>query len=262
MIISAALCPSPPLLAAELTGQADVLPELRQACASAVARLLDGEPDRVVVVGAGPSTTTWNPGDRLNLAAYAPGVTGRSPGGPPASPGGVPSELPLAPGLGALLLDEAGYRGPLELRAVAETASPRECARLGAELGEDTARTALLAVGDGTARRTLKAPGRFDDRAEPFDEAVARAFSDGDLTALAGLDPVLARELMATGRAAWQVLASALAASDAAGTDGGAGSSAPAGSSAGSSAPAEILYADGPFGVFYLVAVLTAHAVS
>ena len=33
MIVAAAVCPSPPLLARELTGRALVLPELRQACA-------------------------------------------------------------------------------------------------------------------------------------------------------------------------------------------------------------------------------------
>ena len=59
---------------------------------------------------------------------------------------------------------------------------------------------------------------------------------DGDLPALAALDPDLARDLMATGRAAWQVLAGAFA---------GAG-------------PAtEISYAADPFGVAYLVATLT-----
>ena len=56
MIVAAAVCPSPPLLAPELTGQADILPELRAACAAAVARLLAAAPDVVVV--AGPAETT------------------------------------------------------------------------------------------------------------------------------------------------------------------------------------------------------------
>lgn len=266
MITAAAVCPSPPLLAAEVTGQADVLPELRRACASAVGRLLDGGPDRVVVVGAGPATAVWDPGDRLDLSAYAPAVAGRTPGGPDPSPdgsnpaaAGARTGLPLAVGLGAMLLDAAGYQGPLELRAVAETASPQECARLGAELAGEGHRTALLAVGDGTARRTLRAPGRFDERAEPFDDLVARAFADGDLAALAGLDPGLAQELMATGRAAWQVLAGALG-SGASG-NGTSGSRAPGNSPVANGAPAEILYSGGPYGVFYLVAVLAVHGV-
>jgi hypothetical protein len=58
------------------------------------------------------------------------------------------------------------------------------------------------------------------------------------MAALAALDPALARELMATGRPAWQVLAGAL---------GFAPESGPP--------SAEILYADDPFGVAYIVAV-------
>ena len=53
MITAAAVCPSPPLLAHELTGRAVVLPELRAACAEAVARLLASAPRAVLVVGAG-----------------------------------------------------------------------------------------------------------------------------------------------------------------------------------------------------------------
>jgi hypothetical protein len=91
-------------------------------------------------------------------------------------------------------------------------------------------------MGDGTARRSPAAPGHFDERAKPFDLAVEQAFKDGDMAALAGLDAALARDLMATGRAAWQVLAGALG-------DGPA----PAG---------EVLYADAPLGVGYFVAIL------
>jgi hypothetical protein len=79
-------------------------------------------------------------------------------------------------------------------------------------------------------------PGHFDERAGPFDLAVEQSFRDGDMAALAGLDAGLADDLMATGRAAWQVLAGALRAGPA-----------PVG---------EVLYADAPFGVGYLVAVL------
>ena len=42
MIVSAAICPSPPLLARQLTGQAEPLPELRAACAAALAALYTG----------------------------------------------------------------------------------------------------------------------------------------------------------------------------------------------------------------------------
>jgi hypothetical protein len=179
------------------------------------------------VVGAGAATATWGPDDRLDLSAWAPGLGGRG------KPG-----LPLALGLGAMLLDEAGFTGRRILQAVGEAEPPAACLRLGASAAdpaEVTAATAVLVMGDGSARRSQAAPGHFDERAAPFDLAVEQALRDGDMAAVAAFDAALARDLMATGRAAWQVLAGAL------------GERRPAG---------EILYADAPFGVGYLVAIL------
>jgi hypothetical protein len=233
VIVAAAVCPSPPLLARELTGEAEVLPELRDACAAVVRNLLAAAPDVVAVVGAGQETATWDPDDRLDLSAYAsPAATRRPVTRLPGKPG-----LPLALGIGALLLDEAGYAGPRILQAVDESAPAADCLRLGRDLAAAVPRTALLAVGDGSARRGPDAPGYVDERAVPFDDAVREAMREGDMTALAGLDPDLARDLMATGRAAWQVLAGAYQ-----------GASRPA---------AAIRYAADPFGVAYLVALLT-----
>lgn len=231
MIARAVLCPSPPLLARELTGRAVVLPGLREACAAAVAWLVKADSEVVVVVGAGAATRTRDPDSRLDLSAYAPVSRGHHA----AASDDRLSRAPLALGLGALLLDEAGYAGPRRLQEVAEAEPPSACLRLGASLAGVAPRVGLLVVGDGSARRAPSAPGHFDERAAPFDAAVERAIADGDMPALAGLDPALARELMATGRAAWQVLAGALG---------------------GGRLATEILYSDDPFGVAYLVAVL------
>ena len=151
MIVRAAVCPSPPLLARQLTGQTDVFPELRAACAAAVSTLLAAVPDVVVVVGAGPATTTWDPDDRLDPSAYAPAL------GTAGKPG-----LPLALGLGAMLLDAAGHAGPRVLQAVRERAPGGECLRLGTSLPDLAPRVGLLAMGDGSARRSTAAPGHLD----------------------------------------------------------------------------------------------------
>ncbi|HVT69220.1 MAG TPA: hypothetical protein VHF26_15830, partial [Trebonia sp.] len=99
MITAAALCPCPPLLVRELTGQAEVLPELRAACAVAISRLTAAAPDVIVVTGPAEETASWPADGQLDLAAYAPalGRTRREP------------DLPLSLGIGARLLDEAGY---------------------------------------------------------------------------------------------------------------------------------------------------------
>ncbi len=222
VIIRAALCPSPPLLARELTGRDPLVPGLREACAEVTARLVDADPDVIIVVGSASETSAWDSASRVDLSAFAPALEA----------GGTPG-LPLSLGLGALLLDQAGYSGLRVLQAVGEREPTARCAELGDKLSASVGRAVLLVLGDGSARRSLTAPGHLDERSAPFDARVERAIRDGDLAALAKVDEALARDLMATGRPAWQVLAGAM----------------------GTGQPAtQVLYADAPFGVTYLVA--------
>ena len=146
---------------------------------------------------------------------------------PIGAPGGSP--LPLSLLIGAWLLHgrDAAYV------SVAADATPRECAALGAELVAE-GRVGLLVMGDGSARRSQKAPGYTDPRAEPFDGGVAEALAKADADALLAIDPALAGDLLAAGRAPWQVLAGAQKASDA--------------------KVAELLYDEAPYGVAYFVA--------
>jgi hypothetical protein len=228
MITAAALCPAPPLLARELTGADPVVPELRRACRDAAAGLLRGHPDVVAVVGPGEQTRTWDEGLELDVSGFAPGI------GAAARDGSAGLPLPL--GLGARLLDQAGYAGPRVLQSVGQDEPAGRCAELGARIARSAGRVALLAMADGSARRGPKAPGYFDERSGPFDAQVERAVRTGDLDALLALDQDLARQLMATGRPSWQVLAGALQ---------------------GAETASEIIYRDDPFGVAYLVASLT-----
>ena len=240
MITSAALCPGPPLLVRELTGTDPVLPELRAACADVVAALLRDRPDVVAVVGPGTVTALWPADGRLNVATFG-GPQGAAPDPPrpqasrPDTPAARPV-LPPGPGIGAYLLDQAGYAGDRLIWSVSADEPVAGCRKLGADLAGRDTRTALLAIGDGSARRGPRAPGAFDERAAPFDAEVERAVRAGDPRALLSLDPGLARELMATGRPAWQVLAGAV--------EGCSGLS------------VEVPYAGDPFGVAYLVATL------
>jgi hypothetical protein len=242
VLTAAAMCPAPPLLARELTGADPVVPELRQACLDAVTELARSAPDVVAVVGAGEQTREVGSRGRLDLAAYAPalararlhvpGIDGES------RLNGSGESLPLSLGLGRMLLEQAGYRGTVALHSVDDQASAADCAAIGARLAGSAARVALLVMADGSARRGLKAPGYLDERSLPFDARVTDAIRDGDMAALLALDAGLARELMATGRAAWQVMAGALS----------------------GPRPATVIrYCDDPFGVAYLVASLSPH---
>ncbi|HEX9066797.1 MAG TPA: hypothetical protein VF843_16930 [Streptosporangiaceae bacterium] len=230
MIVTAALCPGPPLLIGELTGAASVAEDLRSACTDAVGELIAAEPEAIVVVGAAEQTEGWPEAGPLDLAVFAPGPAGPSQAGIKAA-----ANRPTSLGVGGWLLTACGYRGPQILQAVGAAEPADRCARLGAALAKAAGRQALLVVADGSARRTLKAPGYLDERSAGFDESVERCFRTGRLDDLLGLDPALAAELMAAGRPAWQVLAGALA---------------------GRAVSSEIRYQGDPFGVAYLVASL------
>lgn len=221
MLISAAVCPHPPLLVPEAaSGAASELDALRRACAAAVRRLLSAE--LVVVVGSGPRTADFGRDPAGSLRPYGPDVTVGT--GDPV--------LPLSLTIGRVLLGDH----PARYHAVAEDAAPEACARLGAELAGLAGRVGLLVMGDGSACRTERAPGHLDPRATGFDAGAARALADADTAALAGLDAALAAGVHAAGRAPWQVLAGA------AGDERFTG---------------ELLADEAPYGVGYLVASWT-----
>lgn len=170
--------------------------ELQVALDAALGRL-EGE---VVVVGAAPSPGWWT--GSVDLTPY--GVRGTP----------APDPLPLALAVGAHLLGDRPHR----LWGVPSGPLPES--------------PSYLVVGDGTAKRTLKAPGHLDPRAEAFDAEVVAAVAAGDAARLGALDAALAGELWVQGLDAWHAVA-------------------------GLAGPwrAEVLYADAPYGVGYLVAV-------
>ncbi len=116
----------------------------------------------------------------------------------------------LVPGVLALLPEYAGIEDPVEeLRSAALDAvawlgrevtvlADAQGARVAAYLLEATARQgdepSYLVVGNGSAMRTEKAPGHFDDRAEGFDAALGASLRAGR----SAVDVDLARELWAS----------------------------------------------------------------
>lgn len=149
---------------------------------------------------------------------------------------GEPGERELPPSLtvGAWLLERTGWRNaPVEGLGVGEPLEPERCAEVGRELAAGPERLALLVMGDGSACRSLKAPGHHDERAAAFDAAAARALGGANTAALAALDAGLARTLRAAGRSGWQVLA---------------------GAAEGAGLAGRLLYDAAPYGVGYFVA--------
>ena len=215
MIRAAAVCPHPPLLVPEVApGTGDELRDLRAACAAAVATLIEAGPQRIVVIGSGDLDHDVDETAGGTLAGF--GVDVRA--------GGAELVLPLSLTIGAWLLDHAGWTGPRTY----STGRP--------EVDDGVA---LLVMADGSTARSEKAPGHLDERAEPFDAAIASALASGEPDALIGLDPALGAELGSTGVPALRALGEL---------------------TSGASVTAHLRYDGAPLGVGYVVAdwLLTA----
>jgi hypothetical protein len=108
----------------------------------------------------------------------------------------------MAHTVGAWLLDQASFPG------TRVGVGPADLAQLLLDLPTPVG---VLAMGDGSARRTLKAPGYLDEAAGPFDAAVAAALADGNAAALAALDPAEGERLLAGGVPTWRAVGAAFA---------------------------------------------------
>ncbi|MFD7962787.1 class III extradiol dioxygenase subunit B-like domain-containing protein [Streptomyces zaomyceticus] len=253
MLVAAAVCPCPPLLVPEVaTGAAPELDAARTACADAVGLLAAARPDRLYVVGPAPGGAhgVYPAGTAGSFAGFGVDLSVRLGEGSAGEGAGRPADgrsaeagervpaggrpLPSSLSVAAWLLGRAGWAdAPIEGLGVDEAATPDVCAGLGRGLADSAARVALLVMGDGSACRTVKAPGYLDERAAGFDADAARALGTADTAALLALEPELAYELKVAGRAPWQVLAGA---AEGAGLDG------------------RLLFEDAPYGVGYFVA--------
>lgn len=195
-----AFCPSAPLLLPAVEGSPT--PEttgLRRACLAAVGAMLASGPDIVVVVAGGaPAGARYGAGDVARLRGLGLELDMPFAGAPSARPAVAGPEFAV----GAWLLDEAEYGGGRS------GVGPGDLVRV---LAEATGRVGVLALADGSARRGVKAPGYLDERAAPFDAAVATALADGDAAALAGLDPAEGEQLLAAGVPVWRAVGGALA---------------------------------------------------
>ncbi|MEV8375829.1 class III extradiol dioxygenase subunit B-like domain-containing protein [Kribbella sp. NPDC056861] len=200
-VVSAAVCPHPPLLVPEVAGGAAAeLDDLRAACLAAIDPLAAA--DSLVIVGTGPATGT-------RYDASAAGSFGPY-GAHSVHVGSGDAVLPLSLAVGAWLVNQSKAADlPRTSITVAVDELPAACLDLGRDLAHGPDRIALLVMGDGSPRRSEHSPVHLHPRAELFDTTVAAALDLADHTTLAALDPDLATELHAAGRAPWQVLAGA-----------------------------------------------------
>jgi hypothetical protein len=240
VIIRAVVVPQPPLLVPELvTGAAAETEPVRQACVAAARRLAQVA-DRWIAIGTDPRRArTVGPRTIGSFGGYGVDVrVALSESVDPTDFADSATNVPLPALIAGWLRTQAGAR-EVDVHLVAEHASVDDCGKTGADLAARLAGPGpfgLLVIGDGSNRHTDKAPARPDDRAPAFDATVREALASGDPAALFAIDPALAAELNASGRAAWQTLAGVV-------------------SHVGAPWRADVLYSQAPFGVAYHVAV-------
>lgn len=199
----ALVVPSSPMVLPEYVGRQDPFGAIRGRCVGELAGLLAaGQVDRVVIVTA-------------------------------ADPVARHHRQPLGIRIGRELLARAGWAGVVTPVAVPADAGGGAIAEAVNGIRQSGEGLLLLVVADGSAKRTEKAPGHFDDRAAALDADLLRALAEGDGAALGALDPQLCQELWLTGRAAFAVLAGVVGDAPVA---------------------AEVLWADDPYGVQYVLA--------
>ena len=249
--VAAAVLPHPPLLVPDLAGEAaPELGPLRAACHQALAAVVAAA-DLAIVVGDGPVWGIPEPSAAGSFGPYGvdlqvtlPALTDLDlPALPP--PARLP-ELPLPLAVAAHLL--AGLDPPpqrLFAATVPASLGPGAAAAIGRALTAATrdgsagsGPVGLVVMGDLSACRTERAPGAFRAEATDFDASVAEALRTGKPGRLLDLDPAMAADLLVAGRVPLQVLA-------------GAFEDEPP-------AHGRVLYEDAPYGVGYLVALLTA----
>jgi hypothetical protein len=232
VIEGAVFCPHPPLLVPEVAqGAAPELDDLRAACRAAIRGQVAGD-TVILVIGSGGPRRRYGATARGSLAGY-----------------GVPLEIPLgsrAPGPVVL---------PPSLTVAAwllRDALGVDCGATGYSVGPDAALepdlrgsaadpevpVVLLVMGDGSARRSIAAPGYLDERAAQFDAGVATALRSGRGERLR-VDLDLGDELLASGPRVWREAAQLLGPAE---------------------FDAELLYDAAPYGVGYFVAAWTRRA--
>jgi hypothetical protein len=289
--VAAAVLPHPPLLVPELAGAAaPELDPLRAACHEALS-LVAAAADLTVVIGDGPVWATPDPAAPGSFRPYGVDVEVALPALADLDLPGLPaparlSDLPLSLAVAAHLLQGLDRPpGRLCAATVPRSLGPRAAAAIGHALAA-AGEYGLVVMADLSGCRTERAPGAFRPEAADFDARVAEAFRTGAPHHLLTLDPTQSAALLAAGRVPLQVLAGAFEQGptpgngppDEPGPARGFGGPAEAGPASdremqretapgvrgrvqqenASGLRGRVLYEDAPYGVGYLVALLTA----
>lgn len=223
MITGVAFIPAAPLLCPDVDIES-LLADERAASIELVAELQQ-DADLIVIIGTGASTTWFEQGGIGSTRGFG-GVSHYAVGS------GV-EELPQAITIGASVVVAAGWNGEVKALAIDALTTVEQRKVIAQELlaKSENQRTLIVAVGDGSATRTEKAPGYIQPDALAFDEAITAAIGNADRDSILRIEQSTADRLWCKGLPVWQVVSNAFAPTQSA-----------------------LILESAPFGVNYLVA--------
>ena len=223
MITAVVFIPAAPLMCPDVDVES-LLADERAVSIELIAELQQ-DAERIIVIGAGTSTTWFEDGGIGNTRGFG-GVSHYAIGT------GL-DELPQSLTVGASVVSATGWAGEVQALVIDADTTIGQRQVLAKEVVANSGdqRTLIVAVGDGSATRTEKAPGYIQPDALDFDAAVVRAIDSVDRNALMAIEQSTADRLWCRGLPTWQVVAQAI-----------------------DTAHGAVVFESSPFGVNYFVA--------
>lgn len=212
MLVAAAFLPHPPVLVPEVAaGAATELADVREACAVALQRVVDAQPDLVIVVGDDADRSTYGMDAHGSFAGFGVPMATALPGADRQDRVAEPDRgrLPLSLAMAAWLMERVHPWPLVRGEGVPATMTPGDAASLGAGWADSAERVALIAMGDGAATLSVKAPGYLVEGADQWQKLLTQALAEADVAALKAIAPQDADTFQAAGRVVWQVAAGA-----------------------------------------------------
>jgi len=186
--LAVVFAPCAPILVPEVaSGAAHELDGVREVLDAAMSEALGAGPALVWVLAPGGRTGRHDPQGRGSFAGFGEPLTAGGKGGP----------LPATLSVGAWLLDRAGWTGERAYTTVSAG---------GTGLPEAPDDAVVLALGDGPATLTDKAPGSRHPAAQVYDDAIAAALGSGEPARLATMDATTGVQTMAAGGPVWRAV--------------------------------------------------------
>jgi len=204
VITGVAFIPSTPLLIDQISVDSDeALEHLRYSSMTAVQAVIETDPQVVLIICVGDATGAFRSPVSASFAGFGVDIEVSIPIAT------VGDQVPWTAGIAIHLLNQNGYDREVAVVTIATSEIELASTLLAVPI-KSPGRCALIVVADGSAGRSLKAPGYLIDGADEFDTGVVQAIATADAHALGELDLLEGDRVQAAGVAVWKAVGAAV----------------------------------------------------